>query len=152
MPPNSKIVVVGTSGNYLMSKISESKYRETFLMRGKVIPECPNDLLARLYKHAEAILLPIFEGGGTNIKTAEAFLNGKKIIATQFSLRGFDLKYWNLDKLKLVSDKMEFRSAIINVLSASPALDNLNDEFAYSWQWISDRYLEMIEFKLNELV
>lgn len=38
-----------------------------------------------------AIVLPIWEGGGSNLKTAQALLSGKKIIATPFAFRGFEI-------------------------------------------------------------
>lgn len=36
------------------------------------------------------IILPIWEGGGSNLKTAQALLSGKKIVASDFAFRGFE--------------------------------------------------------------
>lgn len=37
----------------------------------------------------DVLTVPVNEGGGTNIKIAEAFMYGKKVIASSFSSRGF---------------------------------------------------------------
>jgi hypothetical protein len=36
------------------------------------------------------IVLPIWEGGGSNLKTAQALLSGRKIVASDFAFRGFE--------------------------------------------------------------
>lgn len=46
------------------------------------------------------IVLPIWEGGGSNLKTAQALLSGKKIVASNFAFRGFE-SYKNENELYL---------------------------------------------------
>lgn len=45
--------------------------------------------LSALIEEASCVLLPMTSGGGSNLKTAEALLAGKPIVATPTALRGF---------------------------------------------------------------
>lgn len=40
--------------------------------------------------HASGVVLPIWEGGGSNLKTAQALLSGKCVLGSEFSFRGFE--------------------------------------------------------------
>lgn len=42
------------------------------------------------WNQIDVLIVPIEEGGGSNIKIAEAFINGKKVIASTFSSRGYE--------------------------------------------------------------
>lgn len=42
------------------------------------------------YIQADAVVMPIFSGGGMKVKTAEAMMYGKKILGTQEALTGYD--------------------------------------------------------------
>lgn len=43
-----------------------------------------------VYKLSDMIVLPITEGGGSNLKTAEALLTSKFVLATDMAFRGFE--------------------------------------------------------------
>lgn len=49
-----------------------------------------NEELTSLLELASVIILPITSGGGSNLKTAEAILSGKPVVATKMACRGFD--------------------------------------------------------------
>lgn len=49
-----------------------------------------NSELHTLINCANAIILPITDGGGSNLKTAEAIISMKPVVATKTSCRGFD--------------------------------------------------------------
>ena len=46
--------------------------------------------LSQWYLNAECIIAPIFEGSGMKTKVAEAFMFGKKILATSHALAGYE--------------------------------------------------------------
>jgi hypothetical protein len=87
------------------------------------------------------IILPIWEGGGSNLKTAQALLSGKKIVASDFAFRGFenfkDEKevYLSNDPKKLVelistldaSKEIIIRNDAINELKWENLLNNLSN-------------------------
>lgn len=70
-----------------------------------------DDELNNLLSTADSILLPIVSGGGSNLKTAEAILSGKKVIATEFAFRGFE-KLQSLPTVYIASNQSEFQAQI----------------------------------------
>ena len=80
--------------------------KETFVIAGsgemhpelkRAISDSSNILFLGFVENAkefwnkiDVLVVPINEGGGTNIKIAEAFMYGKKVIASSFSSRGFE--------------------------------------------------------------
>ena len=154
MPPDTRIVIVGSSARYISDEILNSKFAETFLIKGSAINYASDDLLAALYEHATAVILPIFEGGGTNIKTAEAFLNSRLVISSSFALRGFDLTYWGTTKLRLANNQLEFKEAILGVLTDPIVTDEkvkTSKMDAYSWDWIRLHYGPTLDNFLNKM-
>ncbi len=71
--------------------------------------------LGALLKIADIILLPITEGGGSNLKTAEALIANKKIVATPHALRSFE---WaeDLPNIRIAKTKKQFTAAILDSL------------------------------------
>jgi hypothetical protein len=49
-----------------------------------------SDCLAGLLETAHCIVLPVTQGGGTNLKTAEALWAGRYIVSTSTAMRGFE--------------------------------------------------------------
>jgi hypothetical protein len=60
------------------------------LSRLTLLVDASNDEIDHLRLGASVILLPILEGGGSNLKTAEALLSPARILATSKSFRGFE--------------------------------------------------------------
>ncbi len=81
------------------------------------------DRLAGLLKMSDIILLPITTGGGSNLKTAEAILSGKKIVATTYAFRGFE-KYANLPNVFLADNPDDFKKAIVSATVSGPVMLN----------------------------
>jgi hypothetical protein len=57
-------------------------------------------------ENSKGILLPIFTGGGTNLKTAEALMSQKYIVGTSKSFRGYE-NFKNEDGVKIIDDVNE---------------------------------------------
>jgi hypothetical protein len=90
VPPDAKVVIAGGMSNLLDSSLPF--HQRDSMVRSRTIrmaaPEEPE--LNCLVNNAGVIILPITEGGGSNIKTAEALLSDRPIIATPTAMRGFD--------------------------------------------------------------
>lgn len=67
--------------------------------------------LTALLKTSDCILLPITEGGGSNLKTAEAIAADKKIVTTSYALRSFE---WikEFPNVWVADTKQDFQRAI----------------------------------------
>lgn len=69
----------------------------------------PIDNLAPLYSAAKIVILPIYEGAGRAVKTAEAYSRGMPVVATPMALRGQD--YEN-DSIACANNSTEFSEHI----------------------------------------
>ena len=56
----------------------------------KIIGATSSEDIDSAISASTGIVLPIWEGGGSNLKTAQALLSNKKIIAATFAFRGFE--------------------------------------------------------------
>ena len=68
------------------------------------------DDLSKLYQECDAVVMPIFSGGGMKVKTAEALMWGKRILATREALTGYDVR--GLECVKECNTADEFAEAI----------------------------------------
>lgn len=90
IPPSARLVVAGGVNNLLGADTRFSRFRalNTALVHNTgVVSEA---VLENLLHYAGVICLPVLSGGGTNLKTAEALLSDKPIIATPQAFRGFE--------------------------------------------------------------
>ena len=74
---------------YLVGKNLEKKKNELEQECVHVIGSTAN--LEPYYYEADAMVMPIFYGGGIKVKTAEAMMYGKTIFATDEALEGYDV-------------------------------------------------------------
>lgn len=84
-----------------------------------------------LIENAAALVLPIPYGGGSNLKTAEALLAGKPIVATPAAFRGYET-FRDFPQVRLADTATGFAAALRDTLdqpprcdTASPALQQL---------------------------
>lgn len=95
-----ELVVVGKN----MEKLSENVKSSKVNIVGTV------DSLDEYYRSADAMVMPIFMGGGMKVKTAEALMYGKVIFASTEALQGYDVD--SLEGVFRCNKKEEFIEAI----------------------------------------
>lgn len=118
VPPDAVIVIAGRVGALLAERLLErSPFARLNASRVVVTGELDDVSLSALKAVASVFLLPIFEGGGSNIKTSEALLSGRPIIATDVSLRGFD-RYVGMPELTVAHDRRSWVRAVRDALVA----------------------------------
>jgi glycosyltransferase involved in cell wall biosynthesis len=142
LPPDACIVVAGGVGEHMARQpaFAEGAHlnRSRLRLLGKGLSD---DDLAALTQLANAVLLPITDGGGSNIKTVEALLSGRPVIATPFALRSYE-EFRSLERLTVCGEPASFRAAAAAAVRQprlpsalpEPALDavtwpSLGDEF-----------------------
>jgi hypothetical protein len=64
---------------------------------------------------ADVVLVPITEGGGTNIKMAEALYNRKLVICTPKAARGFEA-FTDMPSMLLCATPDEFKGTLVKAL------------------------------------
>jgi hypothetical protein len=67
--------------------------------------------LSCLIANAAGLLLPITFGGGSNLKTAEALVSGKRIVASPMAFRGFE-DFASMPGLLFADNEADFGDAI----------------------------------------
>jgi glycosyltransferase involved in cell wall biosynthesis len=119
LPPRKCLAICGGMGHTIYQDNSYQRFLRGNSVRTQFFADVDDDELAALKHQAHAMLLPIVSGGGSNLKTAEAIAMGKWIIATDFSMRGFD-EYRGIDGLTIVNDENGFRRAAHQALQRPP--------------------------------
>lgn len=93
---NAHLTVVGKNMEKLATKVSSEKL---------TIDGTVEDLVP-YYRNADAIVMPIFMGGGMKVKTAEALMYGKTLFASPESLVGYNVN--NVDNVFCCNSKEHF--------------------------------------------
>lgn len=122
IPPDSKLVVVGSVCEHLESTLRDSRWGQLNLSRLKLLYMLPDDDLDAVKTLAHAFLLPIPHGGGSNIKTAEAIYSGKYVVGTESAFRGFE-QHLDLPEISVARTPNEFHAAIRKRLTGPATID-----------------------------
>ena len=76
-----------------MDKLSENHYPKEVIIKGYI------ESIEELYRDADIVVSPIFEGGGMKVKVAEAMAFGKIVVGSNESYEGYQEKipadYWD---------------------------------------------------------
>ena len=96
--------------------------------------------MASLLSIADIIILPITEGGGTNLKTAEAIFSGKNIIASNFSFRGYD-EFRVLPNVIFADNIEDFHEAMIKMIESKKYRYNKKNKKIIGTEKVTWRYV-----------
>lgn len=115
LSPTEKIIVVGEVCNLL--RIDPRFRKGLGLNMARVILAGSQDEggLSSLIELADVVIVPITEGGGTNIKMAEALYNRKTIVCTPKAFRGYEA-YEDFPNLHICATPQDFRASLVSVL------------------------------------
>jgi len=112
---DTRIVVGGGVGSLI-----KSHYTAHDQLWNKII--APGTLskvsLRSLIHESDVILLPILSGGGSNLKTAEAIISGKKIVTTEYAFRGYE-QYLSLPNIYVANSPKAFETALKAAINAN---------------------------------
>jgi hypothetical protein len=118
LTPLERIVVAGSAGASIRA---DPRFQRTpglaqhFVDAGEVSEECLQGLLETCH----AIVLPITQGGGTNLKTAEAIWAGRWIVATPVAMRGFE-QFSAQRGVNICAEPALFRETMRAVMESPP--------------------------------
>lgn len=117
---DTRIVIAGSISDYFEREIkSEAMNIEdaTFWLRAFSAGRLSEERLGALIEQCDIMLLPITEGGGSNLKTAEAILANKKVIATNHALRSFEW-FKHFPNVWVADSRRDFQKSIQEALEA----------------------------------
>jgi hypothetical protein len=124
LKPDEVLVVAGGVGAAIKqdSRLQKSaKLAEKLVVAGVVSQACLDGLL----DGAHCIALPLTQGGGTNLKTAEALWSGKHVVATSVAMRGFE-QFIGQKGVQIADTPSQFKRAIRDAMAGTPI--KLNSE------------------------
>jgi hypothetical protein len=139
---NQRFVVVGGAGDYIANELKASG-REIltegrFVNLGKV----SNLVLDAAIANASVVAVPIQYGGGSNLKTAEALLSGRRVVATAHSLRGFP-EVQNSKNLRIAEDK-HFGETVLEELGKPFRINYDDAPVQFLWENTTKPIIETI--------
>jgi hypothetical protein len=120
VPRQARIVVAGSISDYFEREISADALNiedATFWLRAYSAGRLSERRLVALIQQSDVMLLPITEGGGSNLKTAEAILADKKVITTTHALRSFEW-FKNFPNVWIADTQKAFQQSIAEALQA----------------------------------
>jgi Glycosyl transferases group 1 len=121
LPPRRALVVAGGMADGLADDPRFQEYESANRRRVELCGVVSDNELNDLKGHAHGFVVPITHGGGTNLKTAEAIISDKWVVATSVAMRGFT-EFIGEEGILVEDEPRAFRERIRDVL-AQPALD-----------------------------
>lgn len=116
MPKGSKIILGGGVSEYFIATYP-AQVRKAFWKNVIATGELSEVELKDLIMNTDIFMLPILSGGGSNLKTAEAILANKKIVATKYAFRGFE-EYLSLPNIFIADDKKAFKDEVRHAIAS----------------------------------
>lgn len=132
--PEEKVLVVGGVSDLIMQMKGFDEYWMLNRDRMEVMGRMEKAELQAIVSAAHVILLPIVDGEGSNLKTAEALEAGCSIVATTKALRGFE-KAMNLPHVHIADNPILFRRKVRQVLDAPRVTDGTPKEIRSHFHW-----------------
>lgn len=121
MPFNGRVILAGGVCDYFDRTFREpyNPGHTTFWQRVELAGRPSDDSLGALLQLTDVIILPITEGGGSNLKTAEAILADKPIVATSHAFRSFE-HLQDLPNIYIADTQKDFHTAILAAFKNEP--------------------------------
>ena len=147
LKPDEKLVAAGNIGWAIGGdeRVHQSaKLAEKFVIGGEVSQSCLEGLL----DGAKTIVLPLTQGGGTNLKTAEALWSGKYVVATTVAMRGFE-SFINTRGVFVANDAPTFKRALRTAMSLPPLVlsnEEIESRRCVLWESCLSSLDQMMEF------
>jgi hypothetical protein len=118
LAPDQSLVIAGGAGYAIAGDVrvhQSAKLAERVVVAGIVSQPCLEGLLDL----AHCIVLPLTQGGGTNLKTAEALWSGRYVLATTVAMRGFE-DFLGAPGVFVADDPSEFKKGLRHVMALAP--------------------------------
>ncbi|MDD5175808.1 MAG: glycosyltransferase [Sterolibacterium sp.] len=118
LPPDRAICIAGGVGPHIRDLPQLARWSLVNAPRLRVLGILSDDDLAAVKALAHIYILPIREGSGSNIKTAEALNSGKPVVGTSVSFRGYEAAARELAGVYVEDDADGFRQRVTRLLES----------------------------------
>ena len=113
--PMQRVVIAGDAGPSIMAEMGRTGLGQLARDRVLALGRVDGFSLDCAIANARAILVPVRYGGGSNVKTAEALLSGRPIIASPCAMRGFGMAL-GAPGLHVADTAEDFGAAVLGLL------------------------------------
>jgi hypothetical protein len=144
--PDEEILIIGGVSSIIMQVDGFSRFAEVNRSRLNIAGIRDKFELQALIKSSHVLLLPITDGEGSNLKTAEALESGLPIVGTSKAFRGFE-EAMLLKHVQIADDPQEFRMAIRRVLNwpRLTELTPLNIRSKFYWKNQLKNFIDVLD-------
>jgi hypothetical protein len=135
LAPDQCVIAVGGVAELLVRHESYLRWEQINASRLRCTGVQDDAALAVLLHLCTCVILPITTGGGSNIKTAEALINGNIVIGTSNSFRGYS-GVAGLSGVYVANEPQEFRGLVSSALAGTLAGKQGHDQArrrAFTW-------------------
>ncbi len=120
LPPDARIAVAGSMSGSALDRMIDGDHRAVNSHRIAKFGFLGAQDFIQFSLAAPCAILPIFHGGGSNLKTADALAGGGAVIATRKALVGYeDVVSECSDAITVVDTPFEFRDAMRGVVNSA---------------------------------
>lgn len=148
LSPDQLIVLIGGVAESVYWQSRSRLYTELNDGRCDFIGKIPQEDLEAILSLCNVIVLPVVVGGGSNLKTAEALVSRKPILATSNSFRGYS-EFISFPNVKIEDDPMRMRRKLHEMLlNPQPVTLTANQEKALEkvyWENILSEYPQVLK-------
>lgn len=120
--PDEEVVILGGVCDIILNDEIYHNFEELNKSRLHLLGKRDLSDLQAIVLQSHLVILPICEGEGSNLKTAEALESGKPIVATSKAFRGYE-EAMNLPHVYIEDNPMAFREKVRQLLD-SPKVSN----------------------------
>lgn len=132
--PEERVLIVGGVSDLIMQMKGFDEFRMVNRDRMEIMGRMEKHELQAVVRAAHVVMLPIVEGEGSNLKTAEALESGCTIVGTTKAFRGFeDAKA--LPHVHIADDPVTFRRKVREVLDRPRYRGGTPDEVRSRFYW-----------------
>ena len=136
LAPNQAILVAGGASDRIDRLLKGRLYEGLSRSRLRLVGVLHPADLAAIKQLAQAFVLPILDGSGSNLKTAEALFSGKWVVGTPTAFRGFE-RFMSMPHVMIAEPGRDFCTAVRAAMSAPPPMLTAQDRqrlLELTWQ------------------
>jgi len=127
LPPDQKLLIAGDV-SYAIATDKRYVSNPNLANRSVIMGRLPRAQLSSLIKFAHCIVIPIKEGDGTSLKTAEALLSGNYILTTTIGIRGFEVYSHEKNGVFIADNSIVFKKNLQRIMQLKPLALSSHDQ------------------------
>jgi hypothetical protein len=138
LPPTIKIDVAGTAGPELLKLPSILRHQSANASRIRVRGFLSMDEMVAMMHRSRSVLVPVFIGEGSNLKSADALASGARVIMTERATRGYeDVIGADGEGVTVVESATAFRAAMRRAIETVESSGSVGSERRTQLSWTS---------------